>query len=206
MHCASFLTVSVAAIDDLDWLYKAADSELGLMSPCGLMLERARWGMQGVEFTTEDSCPEEARLEALELVRNVRELLLRIAERHAVTLERLHQPRQWPTALTVAFGVAAPLASRTSAARAAYKRETDERVARSEAVAWWLEQLVGRGKRDDKLLVRAIACEARRAREEAYEAYETARALVTFAAGAMAVSSVTVVTNSLRLRGATIDK
>jgi len=175
----SILAFSVAAIDDLAWFYQAAECELGLSSACGLMLDRMREGTQGVVYASDPSGSEDGRLEAIELHRNVRELLWRCGARIAGHLARLHAPRQWSPALSRAFGSGAPLAASTRAARDAYKLETCEKAPRTEAIASWLEVILARGKRIDRMTANAVAVESRQLREEAYLAYEHERQRVT---------------------------
>jgi hypothetical protein len=175
----SILAFSVAAIDDLAWFYQASECELGLSSACGLMLDRMRDGTQGVVYASDPSGSEDGRLEAMELHRNVRELLWRVGKRIAGHLARLHEPRQWSPALVRAFGSGAPLAAVTKAARDAYKLETSEKAPRSESIGCWLEMTLCRGKRIDRMTSNAVAVESRQLREEGYLAFEHERARVT---------------------------
>lgn len=178
----AILAFSASALDDLAWYYQAAECELGLSSASGPMLDRLRDGTQGVVYSGDGAgCAEDARLDAMELHRNVRELLWRVGKRVAGHLQRLHAPRQWPLALVRTFGAGAPLAAVTRAARDAYKLETREKAPRVEAVAWWLGMTLQRATRLDRMTANAVAVECRQLRDEAYVAYEHQRALVTAA-------------------------
>jgi hypothetical protein len=126
-------------IEELEWFFTQAESDIGLHSNFGPLMDRAQSGSSGGSDHSVESQMEAAHAEGI-----IRRHLHAMPSHHAGVLLAAFEPRRWPAKLGKELGRLTGIAVRLTMASVGLAKDIENRREREEATARWLNQAVVR--------------------------------------------------------------
>jgi hypothetical protein len=158
-------------VEDIEWFFCQAESELGVKSNLGSVLERVKLGIDsGRSVQTDDAMI--GRLQSTERYRAIYNRIVQVPTKYRKVLEVAYEERAVPVSLRLTFDRAAGVAVSMPLARRAYRSAMDKSPSQAKpTLAEWLARSVVLGTKTDREVVAVIRERATRLLEDAYSAY-----------------------------------